>query len=161
MPHWEAEMVEMADITICIAEHRSRLLREQHPAKAAKIFHLPIGCTPEFMVGSEARSQNGPVAGYVGALTLTGSAATAKTVRKLSSATGALTLTGAASTSKIGRKAASSTGVLALTGAAQVSSHRNIVFATGVESLTGKASAPTVNRKFVLPSLTPVVTVVS
>lgn len=49
VPRWEQDLVEMADITICIADHRARLLRNQHPAKTAKIFHLPIGCTPEFM----------------------------------------------------------------------------------------------------------------
>ena len=115
------------------------------------------------LTGSAIVKANRKTVGAIGALTLTGAASTLTKIsgHTLLAAAGALTLTGAASTSKIGRKAASSTGVLALTGAAQVSSHRNIVFATGVESLTGKASAPTVNRKFVLPSLTPVVTVVS
>ena len=73
MPRWEAELVELADQTICIADHRANLLREQHPAKAAGIFHLPIGCTPEFMANSETGDRrpetgNRKVAGYIGAL---------------------------------------------------------------------------------------------
>jgi glycosyltransferase involved in cell wall biosynthesis len=73
IPRWEAELVEMAGLTICIADHRAGLLREQHPAKAAKIFHLPLGCTPEFMANSETgdrRPETGDrkVAGYIGAL---------------------------------------------------------------------------------------------
>jgi glycosyltransferase involved in cell wall biosynthesis len=75
VPRWDSELVEMASLTICIADHRARLLREQHPAKAASVFHLPLGCTPEFMAASGDRRQKtedggrkGPVAGYVGAL---------------------------------------------------------------------------------------------
>ena len=75
VPSWERDLVEQADVTICIADYRARLLRKQHPAKAAKIFHLPLGCTPEFMAGAGARLVPGPLAGlrrplvgHVGAL---------------------------------------------------------------------------------------------
>jgi glycosyltransferase involved in cell wall biosynthesis len=89
VPRWEAATVEAVDLTICIAAHRVKILREQHPAKRDRIHHLPIGCTPEFMASSEARGQKTevgfvtgpssvlrppssgaarPIAGYIGAL---------------------------------------------------------------------------------------------
>lgn len=78
VPEWERELVQQADVTICIADYRARWLREQHPAKAAKIFHLPIGCTPEFMAADADEAKparpdklahlTGPVVGHIGAL---------------------------------------------------------------------------------------------
>lgn len=78
VPRWESETVDMADLTICIADHRAQLLREKHPAKAEKIFHLPIGCTPEFMAADADEPKparpaklahlGGPVVGHIGAL---------------------------------------------------------------------------------------------
>lgn len=70
IPEWEAEAVELADRTICIADYRVRLLRERHPAKAPAIHHLPLGVTPEFMAQGATPPKAGarPVAGYVGAL---------------------------------------------------------------------------------------------
>lgn len=70
IPDWERETVEAADVTICIANYRTNLLREQHPAKARAIYHLPLGVTPEFMGRAAAQHASGPrgVAGYVGAL---------------------------------------------------------------------------------------------
>lgn len=78
VPQWERELVEQTDVTVCIADYRARFLREQHPAKAAKIFHLPIGCTPEFMAvdadepkparPAKLAQMSGPVVGHIGAL---------------------------------------------------------------------------------------------
>lgn len=87
VPQWEAQLVEAADLTVCVAAHRMNLLREQHPAKRDCIHHIPNGCTPEFMASSEARGQKtddgierspssvlrppsarSPRAGYIGAL---------------------------------------------------------------------------------------------
>lgn len=70
IPQWERETVEAADATICIADHRVRLLREEHPAKGRAIHHLPLGVTPEFMAETAAPRPTGRrgVAGYVGAL---------------------------------------------------------------------------------------------
>lgn len=85
VPHWEAETVEAADLTICIAAHRVRVLSEQQPAKSTRIHHLPLGCTPEFMAVPDDRRQTieggsshvpssdlsparRPTAGYIGAL---------------------------------------------------------------------------------------------
>jgi glycosyltransferase involved in cell wall biosynthesis len=75
VPQWEAQLVESADLTICIAAHRVNVLREQHPAKRARIHHLPIGCTPEFMARESSPPHTSPLkpytsstAGYIGAL---------------------------------------------------------------------------------------------
>lgn len=75
VPQWESELVELAGVTICIADHRTRVLRNQHPVKASNIFHLPLGCTPEFMVDDNKRPEPSvfagmgrPLMGYVGAL---------------------------------------------------------------------------------------------
>ncbi len=72
VPDWEAETVELADLTICIAAHRAGVLRENHPPKASRIHHLPIGCTPEFMADAIShfafRTPHSPTAGYIGAL---------------------------------------------------------------------------------------------
>jgi glycosyltransferase involved in cell wall biosynthesis len=57
VPHWEAQLVESADLTLCIAAHRVNVLREQHPARRGCIHHLPIGCTPQFMAQSGVGSQ--------------------------------------------------------------------------------------------------------
>jgi glycosyltransferase involved in cell wall biosynthesis len=85
---WERELVKLADNVVCISNHRASALRQQHPAKAGHIHHIPIGCTPEFLAGSaeiakllekpkirntetqppELRSLQAPVAGYIGAL---------------------------------------------------------------------------------------------
>jgi teichuronic acid biosynthesis glycosyltransferase TuaH len=75
---WEAEMVEVTDLTVCIADHRVKILQEQHFAKRDQIHHLPLGCSPEFMeCGARSkpatrplalRDFNAPVAGYIGAL---------------------------------------------------------------------------------------------
>lgn len=75
VPRWEAETVASADLTVCIADHRARLLRQQHPEKARAVHHLPLGVTPEFMepflaaatAATRAPGQR-PVAGYIGAL---------------------------------------------------------------------------------------------
>jgi glycosyltransferase involved in cell wall biosynthesis len=78
VPRWEAEIVEMADLTICIADYRARMLREQHPSRASRIHHLPLGCTPEFMAESGKQRERsvpevlqripGAKALYIGAL---------------------------------------------------------------------------------------------
>jgi glycosyltransferase involved in cell wall biosynthesis len=72
LPAWEAQTVELADLTVCIAAHRAGVLRGNHPAKASRIHHLPIGCTPEFMAEayphSPLRTPHSPTAGYIGAL---------------------------------------------------------------------------------------------
>jgi glycosyltransferase involved in cell wall biosynthesis len=49
IPEWEAELVETADLIVCISDYRARHLREAHPLKAARIHHVPLGCTPAFM----------------------------------------------------------------------------------------------------------------
>ena len=49
MERWENETVATADLTICIAEHRAEQLRARVAAKAAQIYHLPLGATPRFM----------------------------------------------------------------------------------------------------------------
>jgi glycosyltransferase involved in cell wall biosynthesis len=88
VPIWERELVELADKTVCIANHRASILRAEHPTRAGRIHHIPIGCTPEFMADSAQiaepaetlRSRNieahapllrslpHPTAGYIGAL---------------------------------------------------------------------------------------------
>lgn len=74
VPGWEGELVEQADLTVCIADHRVKLLRKKHPAKAGCIHHLPLGCTPEFLarrIRTETAARGFPpplCAGYVGAL---------------------------------------------------------------------------------------------
>jgi hypothetical protein len=74
----ERDAIATADMTICIAQHRQMLLQEQHPEFKERITHLPLGCTPEFMVNSplfkpllfplELQHIQRPIAGYVGAL---------------------------------------------------------------------------------------------
>lgn len=70
VPEWETQTVDSANLTICIAAHRVKVLREQHPRKADRIHHLPIGCTPEFMASTSdfAVAAHSPRAGYIGAL---------------------------------------------------------------------------------------------
>lgn len=82
VPDWEAETVDAANLTVCIADHRVKLLSQLHPAKLGCIHHLPLGCTPEFMAAldssktakhlsafpSALRSLPRPLAGYIGAL---------------------------------------------------------------------------------------------
>lgn len=77
VPQWEADTVNAADLTICIAAHRVKVLAERHPRCRPRIHHLPLGCTPEFMADSmlsasrphlSALGTLRPVAGYIGAL---------------------------------------------------------------------------------------------
>lgn len=78
VPRWEAELVELADLTVCIADYRANLLRRNHLTRAARIHHLPLGCTPEFMASNadepnpprppKLSSLHGPVVGHIGAL---------------------------------------------------------------------------------------------
>lgn len=74
---WERRAVLDADLTICIARQRRDSLAQQYPSRANRIFHVPIGCTPELMEPSAQRSGREPewlrdiprpVAGYIGAL---------------------------------------------------------------------------------------------
>lgn len=75
IPSWERELVELANNVVCISNHRASALRQQYPAKADHIHHIPIGCTPEFMTDS-VRSPSPstlaalprPLVGYIGAL---------------------------------------------------------------------------------------------
>jgi hypothetical protein len=72
VPKWEAKTVDAADLTICIAGHRVRMLRDRHSQKAASVHHLPLGVTPEFMepflAKSQPRANSRRTAGYIGAL---------------------------------------------------------------------------------------------
>jgi glycosyltransferase involved in cell wall biosynthesis len=75
VPVWEGELVELADNTVCISSHRASVLRQQYPAKAGHIHHIPIGCTPEFMAisvrgpsPSTLAALPRPLVGYIGAL---------------------------------------------------------------------------------------------
>ena len=76
LANWEEETVVNADVTICIAQHRTEKLQTRVPEKVRDIFHLPLGCTPEFMAGSTSdwkipdalRKIRRPMAGHIGAL---------------------------------------------------------------------------------------------
>lgn len=77
MVKWENETVALTDLTVCIAQRRQKELQKRVPEKAGRIFHLPLGCTPQFMNSSldEVSSDPEPVsrishprAGYLGAL---------------------------------------------------------------------------------------------
>jgi glycosyltransferase involved in cell wall biosynthesis len=78
IPGWEADLVQAADQTVCISAYRARHLRETHPEKASRIHHVPIGCTPAFMVGTGGLARPlvpsalaglaRPLAGHVGTL---------------------------------------------------------------------------------------------
>ena len=75
---WEREAVYGADVTICIAAYRCRQLKDRFPERADRIHHVPIGCSPRFMVKQplhNPRALTGflsdvrrPAVGYVGAL---------------------------------------------------------------------------------------------
>jgi len=73
---WEHETVSDTDLTICIAQRRQEELRKRVAEKAGFIFHLPLGCTPQFMSGASSRPEipsvlqkiSRPIAGYIGAL---------------------------------------------------------------------------------------------
>jgi glycosyltransferase involved in cell wall biosynthesis len=75
---WERDAVYGADITVCIAAYRCGQLKDRFPERADRIHHVPIGCSPGFMVEQplhEPKLLTGslsdvrrPVVGYVGAL---------------------------------------------------------------------------------------------
>lgn len=75
---WERDAVYGADITVCIAAYRCGQLKERYPERADRIHHVPIGCSPGFMVEQplhEPKPLTGslsgmrrPVVGYIGAL---------------------------------------------------------------------------------------------
>ncbi len=74
----EQEAIINTDITICTAKYRTDFLKECFPDQAKKIFHLPNGCTPMFMVSDALSSPlplpsdisyiKRPIAGYIGTL---------------------------------------------------------------------------------------------
>ncbi|UZQ55314.1 glycosyltransferase [Trichothermofontia sichuanensis B231] len=74
----EYQAVVQADLTLCVAAQRAQYLRQTCPQQAARIVHLPHGCSPNFMVNEvliEPKSlpvtiQNcpRPIAGYIGTL---------------------------------------------------------------------------------------------
>lgn len=76
MVEWERETVRITDLTICIAQHRQEELRKRAPENGARILHLPLGCTPQFMSDASAKREipialqkvRRPLAGYIGAL---------------------------------------------------------------------------------------------
>jgi teichuronic acid biosynthesis glycosyltransferase TuaH len=73
----EMQAVANSDLTICVSHYRALLLSELEP-EAAKVYHLPHGCSPDFMVESpltgpaalpwELQLFERPIAGYIGAL---------------------------------------------------------------------------------------------
>lgn len=78
MDDWESQIVEAADLTICIADFGTKLLCNRHPDKADRIYHLPLGCSPEFMAARDQQPHGKippvlasfprPLAGYIGGL---------------------------------------------------------------------------------------------
>ena len=87
-PHREAtltaaedDLVARCDVTLCIAHHRTQILSGRVPAQADHIYHMPIGCTPDFLADHPSPPKpsppsvlaphldnDRPVAGYVGTL---------------------------------------------------------------------------------------------
>ncbi len=74
----EEGLVRAADLTVCIAGERRRVLCERVAEARARICHIPIGCSPELMVEDVLRAPRAlprplaalprPVVGHVGAL---------------------------------------------------------------------------------------------
>jgi glycosyltransferase involved in cell wall biosynthesis len=74
----EMQSISSADITVCIANYRYRYFKQLYANEAHKIVHIPLGCSPKFMVNQALIKPNSlpdklisytrPIAGYVGAL---------------------------------------------------------------------------------------------
>ncbi len=70
--------IASADITLCVAEYRSNLLKQAYPDRLDRIIHIPHGCSPNFMVDAPLTQPNPlpdrlkdyahPIIGYIGAL---------------------------------------------------------------------------------------------
>lgn len=71
--------VTYADLTICLAHYRACHLSQECSSHASQIVHIPLGCSPEFMVErplsrpnslpTELQAYSRPIAGYIGTLT--------------------------------------------------------------------------------------------
>ncbi len=70
--------ITQANMTLCVASYRQKLLKQIYPAKAKQIVHIPHGCSSDFMVEQPLTKPNPlpenikhylrPIAGYIGAL---------------------------------------------------------------------------------------------
>ena len=70
--------IDHADLTLCVAEYRANLFRQEFPARVDQIVHIPHGCSPNFMVDQPLTQPNSlpdrlkdysrPIIGYIGAL---------------------------------------------------------------------------------------------
>jgi glycosyltransferase involved in cell wall biosynthesis len=65
----EAELVERAGLTVCLAQRQVETLRERHPSHASRIQHFPLGVLETFLNPdpTSCRETSG-VVGYVGNL---------------------------------------------------------------------------------------------
>jgi glycosyltransferase involved in cell wall biosynthesis len=78
IPALETKAVLESILTVCTAKYRANHLKRIIPEKSDKIFHIPNGCSPQFMVDQilhipkpvphELRSFSRPIAGYIGTL---------------------------------------------------------------------------------------------
>jgi glycosyltransferase involved in cell wall biosynthesis len=70
--------IAQADTTLCVAEYRANLFKQEYPDRSDRIIHLPHGCSPGFMVDTPLMEPNPlpdrlkdyahPIIGYIGAL---------------------------------------------------------------------------------------------